>query len=240
MENTLTWPVGTQWIVPVGFQALFPNVSLWAVDLDHALTARDLLTLDAAEHAHANRLVYDIDRNRYRAAHCALRQVLSTYIGIQPQDIQFVFGPEGKPASRNNPRCFFNLSHSDKWALIGVSQSTEIGVDIEAMRTVDDIFAIASSVFSQKEITALASMAPHQHNESFLVGWTRKEACLKALGNGLALAPREFDAGIHQRHTRLGVITPPTWQETELEVLSFDLPPKFVGAVAQKCQGPQL
>lgn len=202
------------------------GMALWLIDLDTSFVAPDdpSLTelLNKAETAKANRFRFDHDARRYRASHTALRKLLSRETGIPARDLQFVEGRFGKPSLRASHPLHFNMSHSGGWALIGLSSTTPIGVDIELPRPIDDLASLAERNFSPPEFAAFQAVAHPQQPQAFLQGWTRKEACLKALGSGLSIEPGVFEAGIgtETRPTSIGVDS----QTCHMTVFSIELP----------------
>ena len=164
---------------------------LWLVDLDD--THPDETILTTAERARAARFAFGHDRRRFTAARVALRALLAKEAGVDPQ-IELRISAEGKPYVPGARAPFFNISHSGRYALIAISHSEEIGVDIEVVRPLHDLEALADRHFSRNERRAwrddsFIGAGPLR----FLQGWTRKEACLKALGTGLAVATRTFE-----------------------------------------------
>lgn len=176
------------------------DIALWLVDLDATSVATDdpSLTelLSAQEKEKANRFRFEHDVRRYRASHTALRTLLSRETGMRAQDLQFFEGRFGKPHLNANHPLHFNMSHSGGWALIGICATAPIGVDIEVPRPMDDLDALAERNFSPPEFAAFRAVEPAQQLQRFLQCWTRKEACLKALGSGLSIEPGVFEAGI--------------------------------------------
>ena len=164
--------------------------------------------LSPAERGKASRFVFGRDRRRYEAAHTALRQLLAPRTGIAPQDLQFVEGPFGKPALCHPCGCVFNLSHSEDEAAVLIAPDGDIGVDIELFHCVPDALALAERFFSAEECVALADVDMASRSLAFLTGWTRKEACLKAIGSGLSIAPHTFSAGLAHRALRTCILTP--------------------------------
>lgn len=171
------------------------GIHLWLVNLDEPEVAT-AVTLSAAEYARAARFVFERDRRRYLAAHRALRSVLIREAGMRP-DAVFDIGEHGKPRLPTPGACSFNMSHSAHMALIGLADSGEIGVDIEVRHAVGDLHELARHHFSAEEAQALA-LIRHEDEAltAFLQCWTRKEACLKALGTGLSLPSHVFTTGI--------------------------------------------
>ena len=178
------------------------QAELWCLELLHWPSNQEIAGVSAAEKEKAARFVFERDRRRYMAAHVGLRQVLARYCDTRPENLNFDEGPFGKPALHPPVRCAFNLSHSEDIAVILVAPHGEIGVDIEILRSMPDAQALAERNFSRAECNALRAVDPAARDLAFLTGWTRKEACLKAIGSGLSIAPDTFTAGVqHDRCT---------------------------------------
>lgn len=170
--------------------------SLWVVDLQIEPAGSEVAKLDPVERTRHDRFHFACDRRRYRVAHIALRTLLADASGIAISKQRFAFGNFGKPALVGRPALAFSLSYAGDAALIGIGQGRAIGVDVESRRTVDGLEDIAQRVFVASEHDSLMALpaGPARH-AAFLHGWTRKEACVKALGTGLS-ASLEFAAGI--------------------------------------------
>lgn len=205
------------------------GVELWLVDLDQPGDPSPWLAPE--ELARAGRFHFEHDARRYRASHSALRQLLARRTGLAPQALCFDQGTYGKPRLAAAQPPHFNLSHSGGWALIGICASAPIGVDIEAARAMDDLLALAEHNFSPREFEALRGQPQDRQPQAFLRCWTRKEACLKALGSGLSVEPSVFEAGIAPEalSTTIGF----GGGTCRMEVISLDLPQGLQGAVAR-------
>jgi 4'-phosphopantetheinyl transferase len=184
-----------------------PDGELWLVDLRFEPTLAMRSRLSPHELQKASRFVFERDRRRYLAAHTALRQLLGARTLTAPQDLQFSEGPFGKPALRD-VGCAFNLSHCEDEGAVLICAEGEIGVDIEALRAMPDAQDLAQRNFSAEECAALNGVDPARRDSAFLTGWTRKEACLKAIGSGLSIAPHTFTAGLAHDARRTCVATP--------------------------------
>jgi 4'-phosphopantetheinyl transferase len=172
------------------------NCRLWQVDLDAAPAPQAVAALSEAEWDRARRFVFKRDRNRFIAAHAALRETLSSQCGIPASALEFALGPLGKPSLVEHGGLRFNLSHSESLALIVVCDDAEVGVDIELLRPMPDAEALAETYFSAAERRALAALPQQARDSAFLCCWTRKEACLKATGMGLSVDTRSFEVGV--------------------------------------------
>ncbi|MBU2407544.1 MAG: 4'-phosphopantetheinyl transferase superfamily protein, partial [Gammaproteobacteria bacterium] len=136
------------------------------------------------------------DRNRFVAAHAALRETLAAQTGIPAALLDYAIGAHGKPELVEPQPIRFNLSHSQSVALIAIEPTLAVGVDVELLRPMQDAQALANAYFTQAERQALEAVDPENRDRAFLTCWTRKEACLKATGLGLSVDTRSFEVGI--------------------------------------------
>lgn len=172
------------------------DVRLWRVDLD-ALPCDD--APDDCERQRAARFVRQDDGQRYLASHAALRRLLGARQAC-------VTGAYGKPALASPPP-HFNMSRRGRVAVIGVSSTHEIGVDVEPLQATADAMQLAQLHFTARERDAVAQERGTARDRAFLRCWTRKEACMKATGCGLSLAPSTFECGAHAATERVRVRT---------------------------------
>lgn len=213
---------------------------LWLVDLARTAPALEALEgvqprLSADDRARARRIADPGERRRRLAAYAALRVALERIAGRRVRGADFVRSPDGKPSLAEG-HAAFSLSHSDEFALIGVTRRGEIGVDLEQARSV------RVSVHRKQLIVAagngLASMLPAADagEEAFLKAWSRLEAFAKARGCGLARLLAEV--GVRAPYDRM--MTPARVEaaarrivgEAGLKVRDLKLPHGLHGAVA--------
>jgi 4'-phosphopantetheinyl transferase len=172
-------------------------VALWHADLDRLAPRLDSLRgcLSDLERLRADRFRFEHDRRRFATCRVLLRWLLARELDGDPSAIEFSYGPFGKPAldTTVSPPLMFNVSHSEGQALIAVTRGAQVGVDIERMRCLDDVEQLASSVFSATERRAFDTLSPGDRMRGFFNGWTRKEAYIKARGDGLQRALESFD-----------------------------------------------
>jgi 4'-phosphopantetheinyl transferase len=158
---------------------------VWAVPVlaDPVLMGVTAL-LSEEERARAAAFAFEADRTRYVTAHAALRVLLARALGRTPADLRFERSSLGKPYVADTG-IHFNLSHSGRYALIGMCHGSEIGVDTEFIPTTVDWRELAERYFAAEERAWLAAAPPDQHSSRFFRLWTVKEAFLKATGEGL-------------------------------------------------------
>jgi 4'-phosphopantetheinyl transferase len=154
-----------------------------------------------AERLRAARLLREVDRRRYLAAHAITRTVLALLLNVPPKDVHFETGAHGKPRLAGESTLTFNLSHSGDCGLLAVAAGCEVGVDIEQQRPID-LMGIARHSFSPCEFDTLSRYSESLRVDAFYRCWTRKEAVVKAHGSGLSCPLNSFtvdmEPGVHQ------------------------------------------
>jgi 4'-phosphopantetheinyl transferase len=187
------------------FPKLAPDqIHVWRVPLnqnpDRIPESKELLSPD--ERTRAERFHFDKDRNQFIESRAALRLLLSQYLKVSPKELTFSFGTHGKPTLANglsNEGLRFNLSRRDGLALVAFAYDREIGVDVELVRPDLPVFEIAEVSFSESELAALRSLPDHLQTAGFYNCWTRKEAYIKARGEGLSFPLKQFDVSLTPR-----------------------------------------
>ncbi len=148
------------------------------------------------ERARADRFRFEADRRRFAVTRGVLRQILGRYLDVEPAAIEFRYGAHGKPSLARTAAgrdLRFNLSHSRGLALHAFAVGREIGVDVERIRPDTDVMGVARRSFSPAEMEVLTNLPAGQRHEAFFDCWTRKEAFIKARGEGIALGLSRFD-----------------------------------------------
>jgi 4'-phosphopantetheinyl transferase len=143
--------------------------------------------LDPGETARSASFQSEPARRRFIGGHVLLRTVLGEFVGVAPQKLRFDHGPCGKPRLASNPTdsVWFSLAHSGELALVAISATSEVGVDVERIRPIPEALEIAERAFDSSSCTALHETAPEHRDAIFLRSWTRLEALAKATGCGL-------------------------------------------------------
>lgn len=222
------------------------EVHLWRAALD-AAPARGaglerFLSQDETERA--ARFHFAPDRGRFVAARALLRTLLGRYLGRAPGEIRFGYGPNGKPFVAGDDAAAglrFNLSHSHGLALCAVTRGREIGVDLEWINATMNVEAIARRFFSAREAAALENLPAGQRQRAFFACWTRKEAYVKARGEGLSVPLGDFSVslGPSEPPALLEVLNDPG-ESSRWSFLSIDPAPACVAAVAVEGPRPLL
>ena len=161
-------------------------VALWTVWIGgepDLRRARAVLSGDELDRA--SRFVFGLHRNRYLACRLALRELLGRYLGRAASEVRFAYSAHGKP-DLPGETLRFNLAHSDDLAIIGLTEQDRLGVDVERVRELPDIDGVARSVFSKRELESFHALPNSSKTHGFFKCWTRKEAFVKAVGDGIS------------------------------------------------------
>ncbi len=174
------------------------DVHIWRASLNQPASHVESLqqTLAPGELTRAERCHFESDRQRFIVARGLLRAILSRYVHEHPSYLRFCSSPYGKPTLVTQPdreMLKFNLSHSSDLVLYAVTRGCNVGIDVERIRPIQNITDIAKRFFSLQEFAMFRTIPEHLQLEAFFTCWTRKEAYIKARGEGLSLPLNQFD-----------------------------------------------
>ena len=193
--------------------------------------------LSAVERERATRFAFARDARRFIVGRARLRQLLGARLGVRPESVELVYGARGKPALANSGRnsLRFNLSHREDIAVYALSSGREVGIDVEAIRPLPDADAIAARFFSRREHAAYQALDPCDRPLGFFQCWTRKEAFIKALGDGLSHPLDSFDVSLAPgAPAELLRVEPVSGHYRGWRLASFFPAPGFVAAVVSE------
>jgi 4'-phosphopantetheinyl transferase len=194
-----------------GLSAWFPSVEriflnvdevhIWQIQLDQPILPitelEGYLSPDELERAH--RFRFPIHSQRFVVARGSIRKILARYLDAYPGELRFSYSPYGKPALETEfggDKICFNLSHSHALGLLGVTRRRAVGVDIEYIRADLADIQVARRFFSSREVETLLSLPAEVQKDAFFNCWTRKEAFIKAIGEGLSMPLDRFDVSL--------------------------------------------
>ena len=173
------------------------QVDIWTISLVQSeMVINNLFwLLSDEEKEKLIRFHFPQDRHRFIICHGAVRQIVSQYLAVEPDQVIFYENQFGKPIFRNELgeiAIQFNLSHSEDLAVLALTPIRNIGVDIEFIHPFTDYLKLAATYFSPEEIVYIDSLSENIKLNAFYKLWTRKEAFLKAIGKGLSFPLNDF------------------------------------------------
>ena len=206
------WPAE----LPVG------AVHLWQLRLDASLaevnSCHELLSGEEKERAQRFRI--ERPRTAFVLTRGTLRLMLAHYLGGEPQAVRFRYQSQGKPSLVGDDQLYFNVSHTDGLALLAFSRSRRLGVDVEKVKPDTEVEKLAERFFSERECRDLRQLTGDELQAAFFRVWTRKEAYIKATGEGLSLPLDQFDVSIAAGDRDALRATRPNAREAELWTVS--------------------
>jgi 4'-phosphopantetheinyl transferase len=221
------------------------RVDIWTAHTDPSLIDSFGKTLSTVERRRSEEFVFEKHRVRYIFSQGLLRDILARYLHTEPYSIIFQKNAYGKPSLDRTLRAIlplsFNLSNSGDLAVVAVTLGRAVGVDTEFIRGMEDIGAIAQHYFTEEERSLLETASPQLRAFMFYTCWTRKEACIKAVGKGLSIRLNSFDTSMplnavgRQVSLDLESLDIKEWWLTDLS-----MPDGYVGAMAIQGKRPNV
>jgi 4'-phosphopantetheinyl transferase len=203
---------------------------------------QQLLSLEERESA--SRFRFARDQRRFSVTRSLLRVLLGAYLESEPEALTFQTLEHGKPtlAGRHHEsRLHFNVSHSDGMALFGVTLDRGIGVDVERIRHDFEVLTIAKRFFSSTEQRDFLSLPPAQQHRAFFDCWTRKEAYVKALGDGLSHPLHQFDVSLAPGEpARLTATRPDAHEACRWTMAAPDVGAGYAAAIVVKAKNLEI
>lgn len=225
------------WHFPPKNLTLFKDcVHIWQTDLNlpTELFTDLALTLSSDEQQRAERFYFERDKKKFIACRGLLRIVLSRYLDLAPDELEFTYSLQGKPELNNiapKQRLCFNVSHSQDVAVYAIALNRSVGIDLEYLRHIPNLEQLAERFFSKSESELINTVPKQQQQEAFFRLWTIKEAYLKATGEGLAglqniTVSFTPENAINLHHTESNILLNARWSCAE-----FVPKPEYKGAV---------
>ena len=172
-------------------------VHVWHADLAlaSAYATNALGLLDREERERAARLRSDADRAQFVTAHGIMRILLARYLGCSAAAVRFGYGPHGKPyilRGKEQPDLHFNASRTSGLTMFAIAAERDVGIDAEKIDFDRGLTDSLSRALSDRERAFLGALPSEiEKYTECLKAWARKEAFLKARGDGLAIAPAD-------------------------------------------------
>jgi len=205
------------------------EIDIWTIPLDTSQNDTESLKnlLDTHELERYVKL-HPKHQFHFLVSHAACRDILGRYTNTPAKQITYKKNSHGKPALNHDHPVYFNLSHSHDFAALAISCHSEIGIDVEYLKSKPHWEKIAKRFFTKTEVSYLLDQ-PKENQESFFFQiWTRKEAYIKAIGTGLSTSLSSFDVTASKTIKPLNS----TKSNASWYLQDLDLSTKYKGTVA--------
>lgn len=222
------------------------EIHVWKASLDVPDAQLEALagTLAPDERERIGRLRAEADRRRATASRGLLRHILAGYVGMAAAELRFAYGPAGKPelsGAADGESLHFNTAHSGDLLLVGLGREPSLGIDVERIRPVVRWERVARRAFSEEEVRRIEALPRDSRDEAFITCWTRKEACVKAIGEGVWSGFDRFEVSIGPGEPAdVRSVDGESAAGTEWSLFHLEPAPRFVGAVAVPGRGWRL
>lgn len=197
--------------------------------------------LSQRELERARKFRFDEHRNIFVKTRGLQKILIAKYLQKEPKEINIEFGSNGKPFYKNKAQLRFNASHAGELILLAFTLKNEVGIDVEKMKDHIDVVSIAKHFFSQNEIVKLISLAKPLRQEAFFTCWSRKEAFIKAIGDGLSFPLDQFEVSFTSDEPVSVLET--KWDSAEKDawtILNIPLEKDYKAALAIKALGQSV
>lgn len=230
-------------VAPLSFELTEQMVHVWSLrtEASNAVVAKFELFLTPDERKRAEAFRFENLRQSFVLTRGALRVLLGRYLHVPPAEIRLAYGSKGKPRLAESESPAFNVSHSGGLAVFSFAERGEIGIDVEEIHALTDMQDVAERFFCPAETAELISLPVNQRERAFFHCWTRKEAYIKALGEGLSVPLNDFQVTLRPGEPASILYiggdanAAATWRLYDLE-----LSPGYAGALAYHGLGRQL
>ncbi len=210
------------------------EVHVWYFNVDNFSKEIEMYRrfLSSEEITRSIKFKFEKDRTLNIMARSSLRILSSLYLGITANAIEFKYGQYGKPDYDFPTELKFNVSHSGKFVVLAFVKDSEIGIDVEKVKTDFDVLNLADKFFSTTEIKMLHNVQQDDVYNSFYRCWTRKESFIKAKGNGLSFPLASFTVSLNDKEATLLQTDWNPSEKQEWNLFSFKPASGYVGALS--------
>lgn len=219
------------------------EVHVWVAETGGPMDSAGIAQLSADEHDRADRYRFDRDRRCFMFTRIVTRRLLAGYLGeTDPAALVIGYGERGKPHLERPPRAlFFNASHSGEHAAIAITRAGDVGIDIESVDRDVEADQLAARVFSARELAAFEAQPEPTRRAVFFDGWTRKEAFIKATGEGMWRSLQSVDVEIGPgAPVRVLAVDGDEREAACWTLAAFDPAPGYIGAIAVRARAVRV
>jgi 4'-phosphopantetheinyl transferase len=210
------------------------NVIIW---IAHVSQSQDSLTflepcLDDRDRERAARFRFSEDRARFVLGRGLLRKCLGHYLQQTPETIELATTDRGRPFFPQDETVQFSISHTHDLVAIALTTGARVGIDLEFMQPPLDLPELAKRIFSEEDLQTFQALPGHEAPAAFFRAWTRKEAYLKARGEGITEGLRQISVSMGPEKTSFVKDTRDESAAATWRLLALPVPAGYMGSLA--------
>ena len=214
------------------------------VRIAHLSEAKDALAaletlLDARERERAARFRFPADRGRFILGRALVRKSLGHYLAQEPGTIELAYTDLGRPYFPHDDEIHFSISHTHDLVAVALTSGARIGIDLEAIQHHVDLLELAERIFSPADLEKFQALPSREKLAAFYRAWTRKEAYLKARGEGIADGLQQISVSLGPEET-LSIEDTRTRVGEHWRLLTLPVPATYAAALACDDTGRRL
>ncbi|HEY0258103.1 MAG TPA: 4'-phosphopantetheinyl transferase superfamily protein, partial [Candidatus Methylacidiphilales bacterium] len=196
--------------------------------------------LDAGDRQRAARFHFAEDRARFVLGRGLLRKCLGYHLRQTPETIELATTEFGRPVLAGNREIQFSLTHTGDLVAVAVTSGAQIGIDLELVQPQRDLPGLAERIFSPEDLREFLALSPGDQTGAFYRAWTRKEAYLKARGEGIAAGLQGTSVSFGQEEAVTLRNSPDETDRAQWQLLALPLPADYAGCLACDDREKQL
>jgi len=210
------------------------HIVVWRAQVSTSLYVMACLQryLDAKDLARAARFRFPEDRARYVLGRAMVRESISRYLHREPGALALKYTNRGRPLLVGDDSIQFSISHAKDWVAIALTSRASVGVDLEYLRADLAVPEIAERIFSADDLQRFEALPRGDKLASFFRAWTRKEAYLKATGEGIAEALQEVSVSFGPEEMATLHDTRAHMAHQPWRLLTMPMPENYMGSLA--------
>lgn len=209
------------------------DVHVWRIKLTEVQLESGLNLLNAEEQERAAKFYFSRDKKRFIVSRSLLRALIGAYLNQAPASLRFQLTPHGKPFLTDTLPLSFNLSHANEFVYFAFSCTFPLGIDVEFLPRRTRLRAVARRFFAQSEYAAWSALPADLQRPGFFACWTRKEAIVKAHGDGISLGLNRFVVSVTPNEpARLLSMAPQVGRLQDWQLQDLQSAPEYHGAIA--------
>jgi 4'-phosphopantetheinyl transferase len=224
---------------PFHREDLAGHAVVWIAEVSRSMDSLSFLEpyLDAYDRERAVRFHFTEDRARFVIGRALLRKSLGHYVKQSPETIELAYTNRGRPVFPHDETVQFSLSHTHDLVALALTSHAQVGIDLEYLKPHLDLPDLARQILCDADFQIFLGLPAHEMPLAFLRAWTRKEAYLKARGEGIADGVQQVSVSFVPEEIGFPNDTREEFSTQRWRLLDLPVPAGYWGSLA--CDDPE-